>query len=116
MFALAAELLGARASLVLEANFDAESASRLRALPAHRPFQLFCTAQAEVTCARFRTRAASGMRHPGHLDSVVERELGAGEHDGRWRPLDLEGELLELDTTTFPNVGALAARLASGTS
>ena len=77
MFGLAAELLGAGASLVVEANFDEESAARLRALPAHRAFQLVCTAPAEVTRDRFRARAASGGRHPGRLDDIgVWRELG----------------------------------------
>lgn len=116
MFALAAELLGAGASLVVEANFDEESAARLRALPAHRAFQLVCTAPAEVTRDRFRACAASGGRHPGHLDDVVWQELEAGTHDGRWQPLNVAGELIEIDTTTFPNVDALVARLASRAS
>jgi predicted kinase len=116
MFALTAELLGAGASLVVEANFDAESAPRLRALPANRPIQVVCTAPPDVTRDRFQVRAASGGRHPGHLDSVVARELDAGEHEGRWQPLELEGELIEIDTTTFPSAVELAARLASRTS
>ena len=83
MFALAADLLAADTSFVIEANFAAESTPRLRALPAHRPFQVVCTAPADVRRTRFRARAASGARHLDHLDDVVERELDAGEHDGR---------------------------------
>lgn len=118
MFALAAELLGAGASLVIEANFDAESTPRLRALPAHRPFQVVCTAPADVRRARFRARATSGARHPGHLDDVVELELEAGQHDGRWKPLELHGRRIVIDTASPIDVKALvrAARQAGGDS
>ncbi|MCP9484892.1 MAG: ATP-binding protein [Gaiellaceae bacterium MAG52_C11] len=109
MFGLAAELLGAGASLLVEANFDAQSTPRLRALPAHRPFQVVCTAPADVRRARFRERATSGARHPGHLDDAVGLELEAGEHEGRWQPLDLDGRPVIVDTASPVDVRALAA-------
>ena len=114
MFALTAELLGAGASLVIEANFDAETTSRLRALPAHRPFEVVCTAPVDVKRARFRARAASAARHPGHLDSVVELELEAGEHAGRWQSLRFDGRSVVVDTASPFDVKALAATARAG--
>jgi len=44
-------------------------------------FELACTADAGTLLARYRARAASGARHPGHVDlealPELERELGA---------------------------------------
>ncbi len=61
--------------------------------------QLHCTAPSEVLLGRYAERAAS--RHPGHLDAAILDEVGAGLEEGRWRPLDLPGRLVEIDTTTF---------------
>ena len=109
LFGVADGLLGAGTSCVVEANFDAQAVPRLRALSGHRTFQIVCTAPEEVARERFAARAASGERHPGHLDGVIAEELAAGEHDGRWGPLDLDGELLVVDTAEPVDVPWLAA-------
>ena len=109
LLALAAELLGAGVSVVLEANFSAQSEPRLRSLPPAVVFQILCTAPEEVLRERYLTRMRDGSRHPGHLDSVVEQELLAGEHAGRWAALGIGGELRELDTSGAIDVRGLAA-------
>ena len=83
------------------------AAAARAARPLHVP--IVCTAPEEVARERFAARAASGERHPGHLDGVIAEELAAGEHDGRWGPLDLDGELLVVDTAETVDVPWLAA-------
>jgi predicted kinase len=103
-------------SAVVEANFRPElSTSWFATLPPHRAFQLFCTAPEEVLLDRYATRP----RHPGHVDDQVLDELRAGTLEG-YAPLDLGGELIELDTNADVDLAAVLAhvraRLASGSA
>jgi hypothetical protein len=41
----------------------------------------------------------------------VACELATGQHDGRFGPLDLDGELLVVDTTESIDVRGLVARV-----
>ena len=58
---------------------------------------------------RFAERAASDERHPGHEDRP--EEVRDDLERGRWDPLDLPGELIEVDLRDEPDVAALAARI-----
>jgi RNase adaptor protein for sRNA GlmZ degradation len=83
--------------VIVEANFEAAGgANWIARLPSHRPFQIFCTAAREILLERYEARA----RHPGHVDTAVLEELRRGEHDEQFRPMPLDGELVELDTTS----------------
>jgi hypothetical protein len=95
--------LAGRASLVVEGNFEPEYAEpRFAALPPFNAVQVYCTAPAEVLLERFRARAASGDRHPGHVDELVERELAEALATSRWRPLELGGPLIEVGLEADP--------------
>jgi predicted kinase len=66
------------------------------------PFQILCKADGDVLLKRFLARAGSEGRHRGHgdldwLEQNKERLLG-----GVLPPLSLNGQLIEVDTTT-PN-------------
>jgi len=90
-------------SLVVEANFRPPWATqRFQALQNRYefvPIQIFLQAPPPVILDRFKRRAASGQRHPGHVDDVYAEALP--ETLGDYRPLDIGGCLLELDTTDF---------------
>lgn len=92
-------------SLVLESNFDPTFATpRLLGLQAQypfRPWQVYCRAPAEVRLQRFQQRVEAGERHPGHLDHLNYGELLTGVTLGGAAPLDIGGQLLEVDTTDF---------------
>jgi predicted kinase len=101
--------LAAGSSVVAEANFfRGDHEPRFAALPPHRAVQIHCQAPLEVLIERYRTRPA---RHPGHLDRQRVDELVERYHSGRNGPLELDGELIDVDTTAPVDVGALAARL-----
>jgi predicted kinase len=113
LFTVAAQLLDARVSLVLEGNFRrGQSEAELQPLAARaRAVLLHCgAAPAEVT-----RRYAARRRHPGHHDTArladLERDLAAGTYE----PLALNVPTLRVDTTDgyappFDHVCAFALR------
>jgi len=102
LFVVARRLLESGASCILESNFS--QADALRSLPPARIVQIFCTAPAEVILDRYSHRT----RHPGHLDGEIVAELRERIGDEEWKPLDLEGQLVHLDTSTPADVKSLA--------
>lgn len=114
--------LAAGGSLVVENNFHPEYENeRFHALVKRYgcfPFQVRCWADGRVLMGRYRRRAESGERHPGHVDHLPYPEVDAALLRGRDEPLDIGGEVLEVDTTDFTSVeyGAIlqAVRAAAG--
>jgi glucokinase len=109
LFLFARRLLLAGQPLIAEANFfRSDQEPRFAELPRHRTVQIHCHAPPEVLLERYRSRPE---RHPGHFDSVRVDELVERFESGRNGPLDLDGELIELDTARPVDADALAARL-----
>jgi predicted kinase len=97
--------LKAGRSLVVEANFrpEKETAKFLALKEKYEfiPFQIQCHTEGQVLLERFRRRAESSERHPGHLDRSNEPNLQAILLGGRHEPLDIGGSVFEIDTTDF---------------
>jgi predicted kinase len=109
IFAVARALLEAGQPLVAEANFfRGDHERRFAALPPHRLVQVHCHAPLDTLIARYARRE----RHPGHLDAQRVEELRARHESGANGPLELEGPLIELDTTSAP-ADELARTVAS---
>jgi len=90
-------VLTAGVSLIAEANFfRGKDEARFAALPPCRVVQVHCHAPLEVLVERY----ASRTRHPGHLDGDRVDELRARYDSGLNGVLDIDAELIELDTTT----------------
>ena len=109
LFDLTERLLEAGISFVLEANFAVETAEDwFVRLPTCRVLQLLVTAPDEIVLERYRARASSEERHPGHADiealPEVERSVATGRHGA----LAVPGRLLELDTSTHVDVASVA--------
>ncbi len=108
VYAMTESLLKAKTSFILEANFKAEvDNSKFKQLQQRYPFHVFqilCYADGQVLIERFKQRALSGERHPGHVDTSNFAEMEPLLRQGRCEPLDIGGELLEIDTTNFENV------------
>lgn len=106
LFLAVEEEVRAGRSCVLEANFDhIEASAQLSALQLREPFrahQIVCTASRDVLVERFVAR--SGSRHPGHIDDERLGDVVESIDAGRWRALDLEGEVIEVDTTSWAGV------------
>ena len=111
MFSLAARQLAAGLPLILEANFSRRfHTARFGDLPSHHLVQIHLTAPASVLLEREDTRT----RHPGHLQGVIRGEIEAVIESGDHGALDLDGELIELDSSRPFDVAAVAARVAAG--
>jgi predicted kinase len=102
-----AQLAAAR-SLIIESNFDPTFAtSRLLALKAKvdfEPFQVQCIAAGEILLQRFKARAESGERHPGHVDHLNYAEVQAMLTHPRQYTLEIGGAGVEVDTTDFQQI------------
>jgi predicted kinase len=102
LVAEAGRLLAAGVHCVLEGNLREPQRRALAALPLSpvpRFVEIRCGAQPAVLLTRFRARAGSGGRHPGHVDlealPELERELAVPA-----TAASLGGPLLEWDTST----------------
>jgi predicted kinase len=107
VFHLAAVLLQSDTAVIVETNFFRGSEPRFLALPDHRTAQIHCAAPLEVLISRYADR----QRHPGHHDAEKARLLGERFENGIHGPLDLEGEVIEVDTSASVDVVAIAGSL-----
>jgi predicted kinase len=103
-YALFRELLGAGVSVIAEGNFRAEF---FPALPVADVTQVYVTAAAETLRERMLTRDTH--RHPVHYDREAAEAGGARAADGEWPILPLGGRLIEIDTTTWPDLDEVLA-------
>jgi predicted kinase len=106
--------LAAGQSCVVEGNFDTAFATpafrRMAARYLFLPIQVNCVADPAVLAARFRERARSGERHPGHQDHLPPDPRLDAPTDvlhllpGRLEPLDIGGHAVELDMSDFAHL------------
>jgi hypothetical protein len=93
--------LAAGHSLVVESNFDAQrDGPRFVALRDRydlRPVQVCCVADGNVLLERFRLRATTNERHPGHVEVANIIEFRPVRLRGRLDPLPLDGSIIEND-------------------
>ena len=104
MYNFAETLLAAGQSLILESNFQACALPRLRAWQTRYDLaflQILLKCDSAILRERFKSRAADGERHPGHVDDVMSDQGIAAMLARSTASLDLDGILLEIDTTDF---------------
>ncbi len=98
---VARELLEAKISCIVEANFlpdlAADDLNPLLAIAEGR--QVHCTIHGDLVLERYRDRAQAGERHPVHVDAGAEPELIERIENGGGEPLPLNIPLLEVDST-----------------
>ena len=66
--------------------------------------QVHCSAEPAVLTERYRARALSSVRHPGHVEANSQEEFLATLSTDTWDPLSIGGKLLTVDTTDFEGV------------
>jgi predicted kinase len=127
LFHIAEAQLRAGASFVLESNFHPtyhnEKFATLQKTYGFAAFQVRCVADGDVLFARFKARAESGERHPGHVDDLNDDEFEGLLRRGRDDALAIEGETYDMDMTDFDAmdfdglmaaIRAYQARIVSG--
>lgn len=90
-------------SVIVEANFRPQSHSdrfaRLQRDHDVKLVQIHVSANADTIEQRLHRRTARKNRHPGHLDDALEEELPDKISEGRYDPLEIESECIEVDTS-----------------
>ena len=108
MFYFARAELEAGNSIIMDNSFYPPiSNSRFQALKEQyhaESIQIVCDSDRETLFQRFKSRADSGKRHPGHGDDDVLEELYANLADTSSPILDIGGTVLRVDTTDFAKV------------
>jgi hypothetical protein len=102
------EELRAGRSLIAESNFHPDAAGpafvSLLNKYAFDVVQILCTTATPVLLKRFEQRAASGERHPGHVEQQSLDEFRTLLANAATEPIPIEGELIKLDTTDLDHV------------
>jgi len=110
IFGFLTSLLTARRSVIAEANFfRGLDEQHFAALPPHRVVQLHCSAPLELLVERYAGRE----RHPGHLDHDRVSELAERLRSGVHSALDLDGDLIEVDTSQTVALEAIVERICA---
>jgi predicted kinase len=110
--------VAARCSCIVESNFKAEyDTARFLDLRGRYGFdlvQIDCICDGQVLFERFKRRAESGERHPGHSDHSSYNEFREMLLRGRSEPLKIGGRRIEIDTTDLEGIDyqALFAEIA----
>lgn len=103
-------------SLMVESNFnpdyDNEKFQNWQARYGAVVLQIVCETDGEVLFNRFADRARSQERHPGHNDLASLEEWKPILTSGSLMPLDIEGEVIRVDTTSFEDLDLTHARTA----
>jgi len=108
MFYFAQAELEVGHSIIMDNSFyPPVSNSRFQALKEKyhtESIQIVCDSDRETLFQRFKSRADSGNRHPGHGDHDVLEELYANLADTSSPILEIGGSVIEVDTTDFVKV------------
>jgi predicted kinase len=109
MYALVADL----DAVVLESHFW-RGVSETDLCSLGRPLvQVYCRCPVEVAADRYRRRASTVDRHPGHLPEHQSEEAIASWTSNEPEPLQLDGPLIEVDTRQLVNMIELAAQVSA---
>jgi predicted kinase len=100
------ELLEQGVSVIAEGNFT-ERSSLLSGLPPAEIVQVYVTAEPKTLRERMLNRGAD--RHPVHYDDEAADEVSTRAAGGEWQPLTIGGCLIEIDTTTWPDLDEVLA-------
>lgn len=102
LYKIAENLLKTGQSFILESNFKPETdrpiISELQKKYKIRIIEVLCFAEGKTLFERFKKRAESGLRHPGHVDHLCYEEQEKVLMVGKVEPMGL-GEIIEVDTT-----------------
>jgi len=96
--------LSAHQACVIDSTFQSRDVPTLLAIfDRHRclPIQIHCRADAALIEDRYHRRAATGERHPGHLDQFLADTFDAAKRERDFQPLAIGGHVLTADTTDF---------------
>ena len=102
MWAVLRRLLDVGMGAIVESNFY-RGASEVRLAPyvkRSRAVLIHCHTSRENIALRYATRASDPARHPMHFDTLQLGPVLDALDEGRYRPIQLDIPVLEVDTTS----------------
>lgn len=108
MYHVAESILESGKPLIVETNFNPKFANQ-KFLELKEKYdlalvQVRCVTDGEVLFERFKKRAESADRHPGHVDGGSLDEWRPILLQGKIESLDIGSEILDVDTTDFEKI------------
>ena len=99
------ELLASKKSLIIESNFksgtDTVKLLNLKNKYQFKLLQIHCHTTVAIALQRFKERAISGARHPGHVDHLIYEEMESNWKQGGYEILNICDRSIKIDTTDF---------------
>ena len=99
------QLLANHKSLIIESNFkstvDTAKLLNLKNKYQFHLLQIHCYTEIAITLQRFKNRAISGARHPGHVDHLIYEEMESNWKQGGYELLNVCDLSIKIDTTDF---------------
>ena len=99
------KILVNKQDLIVESNFQPEFDERkflnLKNKHQFNLLQIHCYAATEVILERFKNRAISGTRHPGHVDHLNNEEIKLNLQKGSYEIFKASDRSIKIDTTDF---------------
>lgn len=101
-------ILSIFSSVIVEANFTSKLSSKKikDLLKKHNAslVQLNCWTKKGVLAERFKERNKLGIRHPGHCEDYIFKDIKDSLKKGRVDVLDIKGSILEIETTDLDKI------------
>ncbi len=91
-------------SCVIDCTFSEIHESAFRELQSESlfyPIQVYCHADAVELSRRYRKRAESGERHPGHFDHLLYKSFSRNPSGWDLPPLEIGGAVFSIETTDW---------------
>ena len=99
------QLLDNQKSLIIESNFKSgvDTVKLLNIKSKYQSYllQIHCHTTIAITLQRFKNRAISGSRHPGHVDHLIYEEMKLNWKQGGYEILNVCDRTIKIDTTDF---------------
>ena len=102
------KILDSSNSVIIESNFkikpDTEKLKKIKDKYQCYLLQVHCHVEIPLALSRFKHRATSGERHPGHVDSLIDDEMEFNFKQGGYEILDICDTTIKVDTTNFETI------------
>jgi broad-specificity NMP kinase len=111
--------MAAEKPFIVETNFkhefDSKKFMKLKKKHSFHSIQIICESEGKILYDRFKRRSTSSKRHPGHRDEIVCGEIKSHLLKGEYKPLQIGGEIIKVNTSNFSlvNIDALTKKLKS---
>ena len=102
LFQLIEAHIQVKKSCIIDCTFDEIHSSTFKKLKSKYfffPIQIYCYADLDVLSQRYKERAETRERHPGHFDNLLLQSFLEDPSRYDLQPIDIEGAMFSINTT-----------------